>query len=94
MAGTPTPKPAAMSLVSAIKMTDGDFCVYFQNGVPLGTFEMGDDGFYEFWIDRSRSGYLTAYVLRGIADCLDRVNQAWCETLKSLEELSQRKVQD
>lgn len=43
---------------------------------------MADDGYYVYW-PPLRSGYVTAYFLRLVADKLDEVNADWNATVQS-----------
>jgi hypothetical protein len=36
-----------------------------------------EDGFYDFWLDENRQGYLPAWFLRAVADKLDEINTPW-----------------
>ncbi len=51
----------------------GCYVARFQGGVPLGSIEPLDDGSFGLWLDASRPGYYPAYVLRALADHMDRL---------------------
>lgn len=62
--------------------------VFHENGVKMGEFLRGDDGYYDWWPEYpSRGGSLPAYFLRNLADELDRLNEPWN---KQVEEDLQR----
>lgn len=50
--------------------------VYFANGVYLGELLVKEDGYYDFWPEL-RGGCWSEYVLREIADELQRLNKPW-----------------
>lgn len=47
--------------------------VYYYNGVKLGECHPEVDGFYRFWPDL-KGGYWDSYVLKAIAEHLDKLN--------------------
>ena len=51
--------------------------VYHQNGADIGSFEVGDDGYYVFWPNTSRQGYWDAYLLQAISVRLFELNKSW-----------------
>ena len=52
------------------------FDVFYENGVKLGEILAKEDGFYDFWPEL-RGGFWASYVLKEIADHLDRLNEPW-----------------
>jgi hypothetical protein len=49
--------------------------VYYENHVFVGEFIIKEDGFYDFWPEHpSKGGYWSSYILREIADKLDKLN--------------------
>lgn len=49
----------------------------YENGVVLGEAIMAEDGYFYFWFDKERQGFIPAYMLRIIADSLDVINEPW-----------------
>lgn len=49
--------------------------VVSNNGVHIGTFDCGDDGFWHFWPDRTKVGYWTEELLAAIAADLKKLNE-------------------
>lgn len=54
----------------------GSLNVFFENGVHMGIMYMEVDGYYVFQ-PHLRAGYWAAYVMRAIADTLDKLNEPW-----------------
>ena len=77
-------------MFNLIKIPSG-YEVRFKNGKLAGQFEISDDGFYYFWPEFEKdAGYLSPYILRELADELDRLNQPWNDEIYkwfSLEEI-------
>ena len=63
-------------LVYALKGEAAFFDVFHQNGIYLGTFEYGTDGYLNFWPSK-REGYWSAPSMREIANLLDFLNAPW-----------------
>ena len=59
---------------------DNYYLVQWQNGVYLGEFGPGDDGFYIFWPE-DRSGGWDENLLRALADKLRELNLPWKEEI-------------
>ena len=55
------------------KHTDHD--TYF------GDFIISDDGFYHWFPKKSNGGYISAWLLRALADKLDELNKDWNDTI-------------
>lgn len=55
----------------------GVIAVRYENGVRLGDYLRGDDGYYMFWPDMSRSGAWPGYLLQEIGSRLDELNTEW-----------------
>jgi len=62
---------------------NGSFKVYWENGVYVGDFIIGDDGYLAYWMEGTRKGYVTSYFLRAVADKLDELNERWDKIIKS-----------
>ena len=77
-------------MLNLAKISSG-YEVRFKNGKLAGQFEPSDDGFYYFWPEFEKdSGYLSPYVLRELAEELDKLNQPWTDEIDkyfSLEEI-------
>jgi len=57
----------------------------FVNDVKIGELIRSEDGYFNWWADRTRKGYLPSIVLRDIACTLDSINRPWNdEVQKSL----------
>jgi hypothetical protein len=54
-----------------------EYKVHFENGAPMGDFLMSPDGYYDWWPESDRDGSLPSYVLRMLADELDKLNADW-----------------
>ena len=57
--------------------------VYWENDVLMGEFSIMEDGYYVYWADPYRRGYMPAYTLRAIADKLDELNEGWDKVIQS-----------
>lgn len=57
--------------------TKSGYEAHFNNGRLIGQFEPLEDGFYYFWPQFEGGGCLTPFILREIADELDKLNQPW-----------------
>ena len=64
-------------LISDVVSSKGCRTVYYQNGVDIGSFEVGDDGYYVFWPNTSNQGYWDAYILQAISVRLFELNKSW-----------------
>lgn len=52
--------------------------VHYCNGVYMGDFIVGDDGYFYWWPKHpSNGGCIDAWVLRELADRLDDLNETW-----------------
>jgi len=90
----PNITPTSMTvqpLVYATKSLASEYNVFFYTGARIGTFELEVDGFYVFWLERSRQGFFTAEVLAGIAKCLNTVNQQRIEQIEAIEKYEKEK---
>lgn len=47
------------------------------NNQYAGCLEIKEDGYWDWWPDPGRHGYIPAYILRAIADKLDELNKDW-----------------
>ena len=65
-----------MNPVSIHRVDDNFYQLIFTNGVVLGDALKDADGYFYFW-PINRRGLWAAYVLRGIADTLDEMNEPW-----------------
>ncbi len=63
-------------LVKAIKKDNGTFDIVYYNGVNLGTFEYGADGYLYYW-PLLKSGCWASQPMREIANLLDSLNDKW-----------------
>lgn len=54
----------------------GGYNVTYYNGVDMGTFEHGDDGYLYYWPSK-REGCWSAAPMREIANLLDHLNAPW-----------------
>ena len=70
-----------MSLVYKVR-ADGFFKVFYENGVYIGDFVAGDDGFYNYWPELN-GGYWSAEVMRTIANMLDEMNAPWAAEMEA-----------
>lgn len=78
-----------------IKKKDGGHEVFAHNGVKIGNFLVEVDGYYNWWPLKDRGGYIPAYMLRALADCLDELNKEWDEQVhKELAELALKNMAD
>lgn len=61
-----------------IKLTPSisGFEVAYNNGVMVGRFELGDDGYFTYW-PLLRPGCWPSEFMREIADTLDDLNKEW-----------------
>lgn len=50
--------------------------LFFENGIKLGEILCDVDGYYKFFPE-VKSGYWDTYVLREIADHVDKLNEEW-----------------
>lgn len=65
-----------------VKISDQKgYNVIHENGVYMGTFEAGDDGYYVFW-PTFRQGYWPAYMLTALGNALDELNKDWDEKVQ------------
>lgn len=68
-----------------IKYEEGpyrSFKVIYENGVLCGELLVGDDGFYGFWPEK-REGYWTSYILRNIADKIDKLDKPYIDEMNA-----------
>jgi hypothetical protein len=66
----------------------------YNNGVLLGSIDMGVDGYYMYWPIR-RNGYWNEQVLRAIADLLGLLNDYWDkQVIAGLEECSRNQEEE
>lgn len=65
-----------------LRVEDGR--LIFQNGVDLGAVYQEVDGYYVFWPEAV--GSWEAWVLRDIADLLDKMNQPWDDEVREFFE--------
>ena len=73
--------------------TPSGYEVRFKNGKLAGQFEPSDDGFYYFWPEFEKdAGCLSPYVLRELADELDKLNQSWNDEIYKC--FSQQEIQE
>jgi hypothetical protein len=49
----------------------------FMNNIKIGELIKSEDGYFNWWADKDKSGYLPSYVLRDIANTLDSINRPW-----------------
>ena len=63
--------------------------IVFENGITLGEIYKEVDGYYVF-ISVTSCGFWEAYVLRAIADLLDKKNEKWDKKVK--QELNNEKT--
>jgi hypothetical protein len=47
------------------------------NNVYCGALEVKEDGYWDWWPNNGRSGYIPAWVLHVIANKLDELNAPW-----------------
>jgi len=64
------------------KNKHGTYVVYWENGVNIGEFIIGDDGYYVYF-PIQKYGYITSYFMRAIADKLDELNKDWDKIVRS-----------
>lgn len=68
-----------MSDVELIKETENKYCVlHAGNNNKFGSIERSSDGYFYFWVD---GGCLPAYILRAVANELDKLNSKHDEEL-------------
>lgn len=79
-------------LVSATKREQGGYSVTYYNGVDMGTFEYGDDGYLYYW-PAKREGCWSAEPMREIADLLDHLNAPWDEQINREFERMEKDMQ-
>lgn len=70
-----------MSKNYTLKKIVGGYKAYYKDKIFIGEFLCGDDGYYNWWPD-TRSGYLTSYDLKEIANELDNLNSDWDREVK------------
>lgn len=69
------------SLIKAIKHHDGYYDVFYCNGVKMGTFEYGEDGYLYYWpVDRSGCWSSEMLILTG--ELLNHLNKPWDEQVR------------
>jgi hypothetical protein len=68
-------------LLYATKRKQGGYNVTYCNGVAIGTFEYGDDGYLYYW-PSSKEGCWASHPMRAIADLLDHLNAPWDEQIR------------
>lgn len=62
---------------------NGELRAKTPNGIQLGVFICGLDGYFEFWPEPSRPGYWPTWFLRDLADKTDSLNFAWEMRIKN-----------
>lgn len=60
-----------------------EYKAHAENGVCIGDFLMSEDGYYNWWPVPERDGYIPSYMLRAIADELDKLNKDWDEQVQN-----------
>lgn len=63
---------------------EGGYKAYYVNGAFMGELLVCDDGYYHWWPNEERRGYITAEILHTIADKLDNLNAKWNDMVKEL----------
>lgn len=63
------------------KVTQFVYKAFTPNNKYLGTFELDESGFYNYWQDKSLKGAWSAYQLKAIADKLDEINKPYREVI-------------
>ena len=66
-----------MTELLSYEKIDGGWIVRYYNKVYMGDIVISDDGYYVWWPDHTREGYIESHVLRTLADKLDELNKAW-----------------
>jgi hypothetical protein len=59
----------------------GVYEILYENGVKVGEFIIGDDGYYGFWPEL-RPGYWTEYILQALATKLGELNKPYDDQVK------------
>lgn len=77
-------KISLSDLLYAAKREHGGYIVTYYNGVDLGTFEYGNDGYLYYWPSK-REGCWSATQMREIANLLDHLNAPWDEQITDLD---------
>ncbi len=57
--------------------------VFYTNGHYMGDIFAKEDGFYDWWPEKSNGGYIPAWILRELADTLDELNKDWQEEIEA-----------
>lgn len=82
-------------LITIRKVDTGIYTVYAPNEVYMGEFIMKEDGYYDFWPE-PKAGYWPSYMLRTLADLLDKLNEEWDKIIQEDDSISgkDRNLQD
>lgn len=76
---------AIQSLIRLEKVKTGPYTfyqVFACNDVQVGSIEMAEDGFWNFWTDDKREGYWSEELLFAIAAELKKLNTPWREQIE------------
>lgn len=65
------------SLVTLVDVKPGLKNINAYNGVNIGEFLTGDDGYWAWWPKNDQVGYWEAHMLLAIAAALDELNKPW-----------------
>lgn len=70
------------NLITLNKISETKIIVLAYNGVKIGEFLMKEDGYFDYWPEK-RDGYIPSYMLRTLADELDKLNENWDKSIQA-----------
>jgi hypothetical protein len=68
--------------IELTKVDLGHYEVRHENGVKMGEFLMGDDGYYTFWPEL-RAGYWDQMILASLVQKLKELNDPWDQQIQA-----------
>lgn len=73
-----------MELLKVDKHETGVYKVSYYNGVYLGEFVTGDDGYLVYFPSKRNNGFWSSSAIRAIADKLDELNKPWDDVIQKI----------
>lgn len=69
-------------LIKVKPKNGGSFDIHYINGVNIGEFIKMEDGYYVWWPNKDRYGYMPAHFLTEVANKLNELNAEWDKIVK------------